>query len=439
MNFLAKQGFHSKQQLSAFLTVVFSGQIIYSAFESFKIPFYQRIVDYYGLTDQQFGLLFTMLGTAVFFYIPAGWINNRFHVRHVLMTGLAYRLVTALIMILFRPSFTIMLIITFTWGVWDAIFWPAVLKGVVLFSGENNKGIGFGALTAFRAGGEALLNGIAIATLALFSGMMLVFQSIMVIYALLTLPMILFIYLWVPKDPAKDGEVSEDTEVVAVSSKEAFQGLIQTLKFPRIWLAGLVGLCVYWVYTTLVYTTPFFVRVYQMSETTASTYATVNALVLGLGGGLVGGYLADHIFKSSTLTLGITMLASGAVLFTLIMVPGEKSWTVPALIIISLSAFVIMMAKALQQAPVAELNLPHELVGSAMSVNSFMAFASILWALQLNGYILDSLPGDPKTAFNYIFILITAVAAVGSASAFALLYLNRRANKREILSDQRTQ
>ncbi|MBV7362870.1 MFS transporter [Actinomycetaceae bacterium TAE3-ERU4] len=426
MGFLSKQGFQSRQQITAFLTVVFSGQIIYSAFESFKIPFYQQLVDYYGLTDTQFGFLFTMLGVAVFFYIPAGWVNNRFHVRQVLIAGLAYRLLTALILILLRPSFPIMLVITFTWGILDAIFWPAVVKGVVLFSGKDNKGVGFGILTAFRAGGEAILNGIVIGVMVIFNGAMLAFQSMMVLYALLTVPMIALVYFCVPADPTTEGDFSEDHDVVALSSKEALQGLIKTLRHPRIWLAGMAGLCVYWVYTTLVYTTPFFVRVYHMSQGTASTYATANALILGLGGGLLGGYIADYIFKSSTLTLGITLCLSGAIMMILVFVPGDSSWTIPALIIMSTTAFVIMMAKALQQAPVAELHLPTEMVGSAMSVNSFMAFASILWAMPINGMILDSFPTDPKTAFNYIFMLMLVVAAVGAACAFFLYFLIKR-------------
>lgn len=426
MSFLSKQGFNSRQQIMAFLTVVFSGQIIYSSFESFKIPFYQQLVNYYGLTDTQFGLLFTMLGIAVFFYIPAGWVNNRFHVRQVLISSLSYRLVTALILILLRPNFTVMLVITFTWGVVDAIFWPAVVKGVVLFSGRNNKGVGFGILTAFRAGGEALLNGIVIAVMALFNGAMLAFQSMMVLYALLTIPMIALVYYCVPADPANEGDFSDDNDVVAVSANEALRGLIVTLKHPRIWLAGVAGMCVYWVYTTLVYTTPFFVRVYRMSESSASTYATANALLLGLTGGLLGGYIADYIFKSSTLTLGITLCLSGTGLLSLAFIPGHSDHVYIALAAVSTTAFVIMMAKALQQAPIAELHLPTELVGSAMSVNSFMAFAAILWAMPINGMILDAFPQQPKLAFDYIFSLMFIVALIGAAAAFALFFVNRR-------------
>ncbi|MCS4484130.1 MFS transporter [Gleimia sp. 6138-11-ORH1] len=432
MGFFKRNGFHSREQVAAFLTVVFSGQIIYSAFESFKIPFYQRLVEYYGLTDTQFGLLFTMLGIAVFFYIPAGWVNNRFNTRTILMAGLAYRCVTALIMIGLKPAFPIMLAITFTWGILDAIFWPAVVKGVVLFSSKENKGFGLGTLTAFRAGGEATLNGILIGIMSIFHGSMLVFKTGMMVYALLTIPMIFLINRYVPADPQEDGNVSADAEVVETSNKEALEGLIQTLKIPRVWLAGFAGMTVYWVYTTLVYTTPFFVRVYGMDSEVAALYATVNAIILGLGGGLMGGIIADKVFKSSARTLAVTLSISAGFLLLLTLVTKQGGNTYVALGIISAFVVFIMMAKGIQQAPVAELNLPNNIMGSAMSVNSFMAFACILWATTLNGMILDAYAADQATGFKVIFVLMAVVALIGAVLSAWLVFLNRRHQAKQL-------
>lgn len=424
MGFFKRNGFHSKEQIAAFLTVVFSGQIIYSAFESFKIPFYQRLVEYYGLTDTQFGLLFTMLGIAVFFYIPAGWINNRFNARTVLMVSLAYRCITSLIMIGLRPPFTLMLAITFTWGILDAIFWPAVVKGVVLFSSKENKGFGLGTLTAFRAGGEATLNGIMIGVMTIFHGSLLAFKIGMMAYALLTIPMILLVHRFVPADPMEDGKVSTDALEIKNSGKEAYQGLMETLKIPSVWLAGFAGMTVYWVYTTLIYTTPYFVRVYGMATETAALIATVNAILLGLGGGLVGGIVADKIFKSSAKTLAVTLGVASVFLLILVAITQQNGNTILTLLIISAFTFATMMAKGIQQAPIAELNLPNRIMGSAMSINSFMAFACILWATTLNGMILDAYKNTPETAFKLIFMLMAGIGVVGAGVSLWLVKLN---------------
>lgn len=431
MGFFRRNGFESRQQLTAFLTVVFSGQIIYSAFESFKIPFYERLVEYYRLTDTQFGLMFAALGVAVFFYIPGGWVNNRFNVRSLLIVGLLYRCVSALLMILVAPGlsdewrFSVLFTIALTWGIWDAIFWPAVVKGVVLFSGRSNKGFGLGVLTAFRAGGEAVLNGLLIGVMSIVGGSLMVFKGAMMVYALLTLPMALLAYLFVPVDPATDGDASGEGHQ-AVSNEQAFAGLVETLKIGRVWLAGMAGMCVYWVYTTLIYTTPFFTRVYDFSQEGAALLATVNAIVLGLSGGLLGGTVSDKVFRSSALTLAVTLGVGSALLVGLAWVPGSVDYYWVALLLICLFAFVTMMAKGIQQAPVAELHLPTHMVGSAMSVNSFMAFACILWATTLNGAILDAYPEDPRTGFSIIFLLMAGVGLVGALLSAWLYALNRR-------------
>lgn len=437
MGVLARNGFKTKEQIVAFLTVVFSGEIIYSCFESFKIPFYNKLLAYYNLTNTQFGMLFMMLGVAVFFYVPGGWINNRFPTRTVLITSLLYRFVSALFMILCKPSFPIMLAVTFSWGVTDAIFWPAVVKGVVLFSGPNNKGLGLGLLSALRAGGEAMLNGILIGVLSVFSGSLTVFKWGMVVYCCFTLPVAALVYFYVPRDPQKEGELNGEeatpiNEPGINANREALLGLWQTLKMGRVWLAGLVGMCVYWVYSTLVYTTPFFTKVYEMGEDTASLYVTAIGFILGLGGALAGGIVADKIFKSSTFTLGLSLTVSSVIILSLTVLPRGSQHTILAVVVVSVCVFFIMMSKGIQQAPVAELHLPSKVLGSALSVNSFMGFASILWAMPINGAILDCYKDNPAIGFSIIYTLIFVVGMIGAVAAFYLEYLNRRDAKRKL-------
>ncbi|WP_051259309.1 MFS transporter [Schaalia suimastitidis] len=444
MGILARNGFATRQQSAAFFSVVFSGQLIYSAFESFKIPFYERLVTYYGLSDTQFGLLFMALGVAVLFYIPGGWVNNRFNVRSLLIAGLLYRCVTSLTMILLIPPFPVMFTIALSWGILDAIFWPAVVKGVVLFSGENNKSMGLGLLTALRAGGEATLNGILIGVMALLGGTMLVFKAGMIVYACLTVPMAYLVHRFVPADSAhasvrgesngarqadsaRGGEngarQADSARGVGTDNRQALAGLMATLRIPTVWLAGLVGLCIYWVYTTLVYTAPYLIRVHAMNADIAPIYTTANAILLGLGGGVVGGWLADRLIRSASKTIFVTLAVSAALLAVLAYVPARPGWMLTAIIIMSCFAFVILMAKGIQQAPIAELALPDTMLGSAMSVNSFMGFACILWAMPVNGMILDAFEGEPATAFRIIFLMMAGVAVIGALSAVWLLRL----------------
>ncbi|MDO5722665.1 MAG: MFS transporter [Actinomycetaceae bacterium] len=429
MSKLANFGFRSRQQVGSFLTVVFSGQVVYAAFESLKIPFYEPLRELLGLTNEQFGTMFTMLGLALFFYLPGGWVNNRLSVRTVLFWGLAWRVLTGLIMVIFLPPYPVLLVLALTWGILDGIYWPAVVKGVALFAGAGNKSFGFGILNGFRAGGEAILNGILIAAMALTHGSLLTFRTGMGIYACLGAVMMLLIWLYVPADQeaAKlSGDEVDAQDTRELDAKESLRGLWLVLRRLDMWIAGLTGLCVYWVYLAFVYVTPFLRDGFGLSPSLASAFSVAAAVLIGLTAGLVGGLLADKVFHSATIVLCISLVGSALVLLALRLLPGGEGNQLWAILGMTVFAFFALVAKTIQQAPVTELNLASNIMGSAMSVNSFFGFASILWALKLNGRILDQHPGEALVAFHQIFAIIAVVALVGATLALLLEIYKRR-------------
>ncbi|WP_258556396.1 hypothetical protein [Mobiluncus mulieris] len=77
------------------------------------------------------------------------------------------------------------------------------------------------------------------------------------------------------------------------------------------------------------------------------------------------------------------------------------------------------------EAGMGEVQLPTAVLGSAMSVNSFMGFASILWAMAINGAILDAYKTNPGVGFSIIFVFVAGVGVVGAVLAFWLHRLNR--------------
>ena len=144
--------------IAPFLTVVLSGQIIYSAFEAFKGSLMLPLQEMLGISQTQYGLLMGYIGIAVFFYVPAGRVNNRFKVRTILFWSLGFRLATYLIIFLFTPSFTILSIVAISWGVLDAIFWPAVVNGVSVLSADDKEGLRHHCASSSRFGRDDLDN-----------------------------------------------------------------------------------------------------------------------------------------------------------------------------------------------------------------------------------------------------------------------------------------
>ena len=177
MKIFEKIGFSSRKQVIGFFSVVMSGQIIYSAFEAFKGTFYNLLLEVLQIDNTQMGVLFTLIGSAMFFYIPAGWVNNRFSVRSILMTSLMVRFASMMTIILFKPDFNFLIVIAAIWGIVDAIFWPAVVNGVTLMSGDKNKGMAFGLLESVRRAAEMGMNAAIVGIMAIVGGSILVFQG----------------------------------------------------------------------------------------------------------------------------------------------------------------------------------------------------------------------------------------------------------------------
>lgn len=411
-------------RIGSFLSIVFAGQLAYASFEAFKGSLMLPLTQALGINLQEFSYMMSMLGIATYLYIPGGWVNNRFSIRSILITWLFWRMATGLFIFLVpNISFSILVGIAISWGVWDAIGWPAVTNGVNFVSSDANKegkGLAMGLLESIRRTLEFVMNGVIIVMIAIWPDKSQMIMKIMgIIYTLTMLPNILAILKYVPKNAIAKVE-GESSNVAAL------KGLVKVMKMPAIWLAGLSGLCLYWCYMNLIYSSaPYLSLVFNASEALSGTFGIINTGFMGIIGGALAGYLADYLFKSSTkmlaVALGLTSLGS---LLVYILPKQSGMWiSVVLLMVMSIGVF---MGKAVMMAPIAELNLDESISGSAMSVGSFLAYASIFWAPIINAKFIEASYG-PAQGYKYVFLTTVIVAAVGAICAVLLINYKKKA------------
>lgn len=411
-------------RIGSFLSIVFAGQLAYASFEAFKGSLMLPLTQALGINLQEFSYMMSMLGIATYLYIPGGWVNNRFSIRSILTTWLLWRMATGLFIFLVpNISFSILVGIAISWGVWDAIGWPAVTNGVNFVSSDANKegkGLAMGLLESIRRTLEFVMNGVIIIMIAIWPDKSQMIMKIMgIIYTLTMLPNILAILKYVPKNAIAKVE-GESSNVAAL------KGLVKVMKMPAIWLAGLSGLCLYWCYMNLIYSSaPYLSLVFNASEALSGTFGIINTGFMGIIGGALAGYLADYLFKSSTkmlaVALGLTSLGS---LLVYILPKQSGMWiSVVLLMVMSIGVF---MGKAVMMAPIAELNLDESISGSAMSVGSFLAYASIFWAPIINAKFIEASYG-PAQGYKYVFLTTVIVAAVGAICAVLLINYKKKA------------
>lgn len=411
-------------RIGSFLSIVFAGQLAYASFEAFKGSLMLPLTQALGINLQEFSYMMSMLGIATYLYIPGGWVNNRFSIRSILITWLFWRMATGLFIFLVpNISFSILVGIAISWGVWDAIGWPAVTNGVNFVSSDANKegkDLAMGLLESIRRTLEFVMNGVIIVMIAIWPDKSQMIMKIMgIIYTLTMLPNILAILKYVPKNAIAKVE-GESSNVAAL------KGLVKVMKMPAIWLAGLSGLCLYWCYMNLIYSSaPYLSLVFNASEALSGTFGIINTGFMGIIGGALAGYLADYLFKSSTkmlaVALGLTSLGS---LLVYILPKQSGMWiSVVLLMVMSIGVF---MGKAVMMAPIAELNLDESISGSAMSVGSFLAYASIFWAPIINAKFIEASYG-PAQGYKYVFLTTVIVAAVGAICAVLLINYKKKA------------
>ncbi|ARJ51768.1 MFS transporter [Staphylococcus lutrae] len=419
---IKKLNFKDSKTLIGFLSVVTAGQIIYSSFEAFKGTFYNLLLDVLQISNAELGVIFSLIGISIFFYIPGGWINNRFSIKSILIVGLVIRFLTISIIIFFTPTFQMLKIIAIIWGIVDAFFWPAVLNGVILFTDQSKRGMGFGLLESIRRAEEMLMNLLLVAVMSLVSGVV-IFKGGMFAYNLLIIPLIILIIKYVPKNGIAAMSEDKSEETPTNKSFEALKGLIYVLAQPKIWLASISAMSIYWGYIILIYSVPYLQKLYDLSTTQTALFGIFNTGLMGVLMGISAGVISDYVFKSSSKMIFSALIISSLILLGVVFIEGNLFISMALLIAFSVTTF---LAKSVILAPIAEFSIPKKYAGAAMSVGSFAAYAPIFWVYTMNGKLLDTHQDNVVTAYRIIFEIGIVVSFLGSLCTLLLLFLNRK-------------
>lgn len=313
-----------------------------------------------------------------------------------------------------------------SWAVWDAIGWPAVVNGVsFLTEKDSNKGRGMamGLLETIRRASEMIMNIIIVALMAVSpENSKTIMFCFALGYALLLIPMMLWIMRSVPANAIAKEENTSDNIA-------ALKGLVRVLSRPRVWLAGLAAMCVYWSYVELIYASaPYVKLVYNASDSVAGAFGIFNTGLVGVFAGLVAGFCADYIFKSSTMMMAVSLSVTAIGSFAVYLLPSSQSMLYVSMLLLMVMSIGVFMGKAVILAPIAEIHLPQSINGSAMAVGSFLAYAPVFWANPLTAGLVEKgqKAGDVAGAYSTIFLITVVVSLCGAICAFLLALSERK-------------
>ncbi|MDO4911845.1 MAG: MFS transporter, partial [Corynebacterium sp.] len=298
--------------------------------------------------------------------------------------------------------------------------------------------LAMGLLEGIRRAAEFFMNLIIIGLLAIYpENTVFIMRAFGAGYALLLVPLIICLIRFVPKNAiaGRDEKISKDTSDNA--NVAALQGLWNVVRRPRVWMAGIAAMCVYWSYVNLIYcSAPYLKLVFNASDAVSGAFGVFNTGFIGIFAGLISGLVADYVFKSSTIMITVSLSITALGVGLVYLLPDDNSMMWPAMILLMVMAVGIFLGKAVILAPIAELNLPESINGSAMSVGSFLTYSPVFWVNATTSRIIDAHPDNPAAGYDLIFGITLIVALVGVVTAASLCVVNKRVNAKALVAQE---
>lgn len=399
-----------KQWLSLFCLCVGGGTI-------YKLPyirdvFYVQFQEAFGATNTQMGLMMTVYAiTCAISFLPGGWLTDLVPAKYLVSIGLFTTGATGLLLMSIPPMSIVFLSQAIFGVTTTLLFWEAMFKGVRILGSPEEQGRLFGLLEGGRGIASTLISFAALAVCAKIGEGKLGMQGTIIFYSVVLMLLGVMCFFLMEKN-AVEGKIN---------AKECMVGMLQVLKLPKVWLAGLIVFCGYASYQCLSYFTPYLVNVYGMSQSMGSVISIIRTYILAIVVAPIGGALADK--KGSKIKFLQYIYTIGIVLAILpIFIPVEGSTMMLMIIVMLCVAATVMILRGIYYSTTAELNIPVVLAGAALGLMSQLGNAPDFFLQTMCGYFIDSNPG--AKGYQMVFITMAALCALGLFFCFLLHRVN---------------
>lgn len=397
-----------------FLCLCAGGWSIYQV-TYMRYSYYDAFIEAFSMTNEQFGILFSVYGTlTIATYFLGGIVADKISPRKLLTFSF---ISTGLLNLWFGtlPGYNMALVIYALLGITSTLtFWAALIKA----TRQVGKIIGEGKALGGLEGGRQLFNMVVGTALVFwfgrFASMTAGLKTIINFYGFFLIAVGILTFL------------SFTDEVEDVTKDNPFQIAKECLKNKNIWVMSLIILGAYAMTSSVTgYISNYSTSVFGISAAAAAFIGMFQAYFSPLGA-LGGGVVADKIGISRMLMIG----ALGMVATVLVMGYMPKGMAMVVLFLVMFAFFNVFMgvARGLYYGTMKEANIPMRLSGTAIGIMATLGYTPDIFLSPIIGRILDSNAGAPDIAYKTIF---TMLAGFGIFCAVMLLVF-RKMNKENI-------
>ena len=406
-----------------FVVLVIGGGTIFKL-SSLKDAFYVPMQEFMGLTHTQIGAALSVYGLVqTIGNFASIYISDRFSKRIMISVSL----VGVGLIGVYISTFPGYVGILLAWGLLsffgEVVSWPVLLKAIRLLGDETEQGRLFGFLEAGRGVVDTIVAFSALGVFALLGKGSIALRGSILFYSGAVILTGIISYFLVEDDKIGAGENVN-------KNKLAWDGVIQAVKTPEIWVVSLTIASIYSVYCGLTYFIPFLKDIYGIPVTLIGAYGIINQYGLKMVGGPVGGLLVDKKFKSATKFLRVALIVAAIAMFGFILLPHETMNVYVGMACTLGFGAIIFSMRAVFFAPIDEIKVPRHISGAAMSIACIFGYAPQMFAFALYGNMLDRNPG--MAGYRMVFMTMIGFAILGVVITTILLGMIKKKKDQEI-------
>lgn len=423
----------AKHRWITFLVLVFSGGIAFKL-SSIKDMFYVPLQEYMGLSHTQIGGAMSVYGIVQTVGLIFGiYLCDRFSKKYMIGFSLLGIACCGVYLATF-PNYTGFLLTFAVMAIFGEVtYWPVLLKAVRLLGTEEEQGRLFGFLEMGRGVIDVIVASAAVGVFKAMNGdndPAGLKAGLLFLAGMTALAGVLCL-IFVPHDEIR----TTNKEGVEVGkAKAAFEGMLDAIKSPEIWLVAINGFTVYAIYCGLTYFIPFLNQIYMLPATMVGMYGIINQYALKMIGGPVGGYFSDKVTHSAAKYIRWAFLVAAIAMGIFMFLPHEKlgaqgKWGLGMVATLCFGAIIFTM-RAVFFAPMDEVRVPARITGAAMSLGCLIIYLPNAFAYLMYGSMLDRFPG--MKGFRIVFSIMLAWAVLGLVISTLLI---RKIKQRQAVVD----
>ncbi len=392
------------------LTLVFAGEMIFSL--PFHLPRFYRAtyLPAFGVNNTELGDAIAIYGImAILAYFPGGILADRYSARKLITFSL---LATSLggFYLYTLPGLTGLAIVYGYWGVTTIfLFWAAMIKATREWGGHFDQGKAFGILEGGRglvaAGGATL--GVFLLSLYIPEGITVInneerkaaIQSVIFLYSASNLGAAILVWMILP---------SRDKGFSPVR-KNPFEGVIQVVRTPAVWLQALIVVFAYCGFKAIDYYGLYATEVLNMNELSAARFVSGTAYIRVVAP-VLAGLLADRFSGTGVVAVLFALLTISFFLLSSL-IPGEFiTRFIFANLVIAIGS--VYALRGVYFTLLEETHIKRNLTGTAVGIISVIGFTPDAFFNSLAGRIIDAKPGLEGFQSFYHMLFIFSIAGL---------------------------